>query len=265
MYNVDIGRHQISRSQYWLVGSAPPPSAAPASSALSSSHLAPCSGCSTSLTTISHASAIAPVAHLSAIAIAIIAIAAIAIGVHAIAAIAPVSASTATATSTAASPASLVLGCDLLYCQGMTIDRGLTLFDQLFCCLLPLKGDEGKVLWLVVLALVHRPDHLGHGAEGDKVGLDLLVGHPLGGKVAQVDLALLGLGLLASDFLSLDNMSLLAGGGLYPSAVLKQDEGESPGPSGIRVCLQVDVFNLSKLTKILLDIRIFGLLAYINI
>ena len=93
------------------------------------------------------------------------------------------------------------------------------------------------------------------------MGLNLLVGHALGGQVTQVNLALLGLGLLAGDLLSLDDMSLLTSGGLYPGAVLEEDEGETSGSPGVRVCLQVDVLNLSKLTEILLDVCVFGLLV----
>ena len=56
-------------------------------------------------------------------------------------------------------------------------------------------------------------------------------------------------------------MSLLAGGGLNASAVLEQDEGKSPAPASVGVCLQVDVLNLSKLSKVFLDISILGFLA----
>merc|ERR1719333_1439823 len=191
---------------------------------LAASHLATSSRSSAPLTSIAHTSAIATITHLSAVAITVIAIATITIRVHAIAAISPV-ASGATTTSTAAtSPASLVLGCDLLYCEGVAIDGGLTLLHQLLCCLLPLEGDEGKVLWLVVLALIHWSHNLSHGPEGNKVGLNLLVADPLSGQVAKVDLALLGLSLLTSNLLSLNNMSLLSRGGFYPSAVFEQDE-----------------------------------------
>ena len=251
-------------SQYWLVGPAPSAPSPPATPSLASSHLAASSGSSAPLTSIAHTSAITPIAHLSAIAITVIAIATIAIRVHAIAAISPVASSTTTTSTAAASPASLVLGCDLLYCEGVAIDGGLTLLDQLLCCLLPLEGDEGKVLWLVVLALIHGPHNLSHGPKGDEVGLNLLVADPLSGKVAQVDLALLGLGLLTSNLLSLNNMSLLSCGGFYASAVLEQDEGKSSGPSCIRVSLQVDVFNLSELAKIFLDVCIFGLLIKVK-
>ena len=250
-------------SQYWLVGPAPSSPSSPSTPPLTSSHLAASPWGSAPLASVAHTSAITPIAHLSAIAIAVIPIATIAIRVHTIAAIAPLASATTTTTS-ATSKAALVLGCDLLYGEGVAIDGGLTLLNQLLGCLLPLEGDEGKVLWLVVLALVHWPDHLGHGPEGDKVGLDLLVGHALSGQVAQVDLTLLGLSLLTGDLLSLDNVSLLSCGGLYPSAVLKQDEGKSSGPSSVRVSLQVDVFNLAELAKIFLDVCIFGLLVKVK-
>merc|ERR1719330_2288908 len=178
---------------------------------------------------------IASIPHLSAIPIAIISISSITVGVHAITTIAPV-ASTAAATS-ATSPASLVLGRDLLDGEGVAIDGGLPLLHQLLGRLLPLECDEGEVLWLVVLALVHRPHHLGHGTEGDEVGLNLLVSDALGGKVAQVDFSLLCLGLFTGDLLPLDYMSVLSSGGLYSSAVFEQNEGEAPGPSSVRVSL----------------------------
>ena len=92
------------------------------------------------------------------------------------------------------------------------------------------------------------------------MSLDLLVADALSRKVAKVDLALLGLSLLTSNLLSLNNVSLLSCGGFYPSAVFEQDKGKSSGPSCIRVSLQVDVFNLSELSKIFLDLCIFGLL-----
>ena len=143
----------------------------------------------------------------------------------------------------------------------MSVDGGGAFLDQLFGGLFSLKGDKGKVLWFIVLALVHRPYNLGNRAKCNKVSLNLLIGDALGGEVAEVDLALLGLGLLAGDLLSLDDMSLLTGGGLYPGAVLEQDEGETSGSSGVRVCLQVDVLDFSKLTEILLDVCVFGLLV----
>ena len=246
MYNVDIGRHQIACKQaeakissfkYWLVGPAPAPSSPPASSSASaSSHLAAGSSGAAPLASIAHASSIASIPHLSAIPIAIISISSITVGVHAITTIAPVASSAAAATS-ATSPASLVLGRDLLDGEGVAIDGGLALLHQLLGRLLPLECDEGEVLWLVVLALVHRPHHLGHGTEGDEVGLNLLVSDALGGKVAQGDLALLCLGLFTGDLLPLDYMCVLSSGGLYSSAVFEQNEGEAPGPSSVRVSL----------------------------
>merc|ERR1719429_841213 len=148
----------------------------------------------------------------------------------------------------------------LLDGQGVSIDGGGAFLDQLFGGLLSLKGDKGKVLWFIVLALVHRPHNLCNRAKCNKVSLNLLIGDALGGEVAEVDLALLGLGLLAGDLLPLDHVGLLAGGGINACAVLEQDEGKSSGSSCVGICLQVDILNLSKLSKIFLDICVLGFL-----
>ena len=55
-------------------------------------------------------------------------------------------------------------------------------------------------------------------------------------------------------------MSLLAGGGLNASAVLEQDESKSPASASVGVSLQIDVLNLSKLSKVFLDVSILGFL-----
>ena len=200
---------------------------------------------------------ITSITHGGAVTVPIIAITSI-VGVHAITIAAPSSSTASTASPS--TPASLVLGGHLLDGEGVAIDVGGALLHQLLGSLLPLKGDKSKVLWLIVLALVHGPHNLSHGAKGDKVSLNLLVGDSLSGKVAQVDLALLGLGLLARDLLALDHMSLLAGGGLNASAVLEQDEGKSPASASVGISLQIDVLNLSKLSKVFLDVSILGFL-----
>ena len=90
--------------------------------------------------------------------------------------------------------------------------------------------------------------------------LNVLVGDALGGEVAQVDLALLGLGLLAGDLLALDDVGLLGGGRLDAGAVLEQDEGEPSRSPGVGISLQIDVLDLAKLAEILLDVCVFRLL-----
>ena len=147
----------------------------------------------------------------------------------------------------------------------MAVDVGASLLDQLLCGLFALKGDEGKVLGLVVLALVHGADNLSHGAKSDEVSLNLLVGDALGGEVAEVDLALLGLGLLAGDLLALDHVGLLGGGPVDSCAVLEQDEGKTSGSTGIGICFQIDVLYLSELSKVLLDVCVFGLLKIFSL
>ena len=90
--------------------------------------------------------------------------------------------------------------------------------------------------------------------------LNVLIGDALGGEVAQVDLALLGLGLLAGDLLALDDVGLLGGGRLDAGAVLEQDEGEPSRSPGVGISLQIDVLDLAKLAEILLDVCVFRLL-----
>ena len=90
--------------------------------------------------------------------------------------------------------------------------------------------------------------------------LNVLVSDALGGEVAQVDLALLGLGLLAGDLLALDDVGLLGGGSLDAGAVLEQDEGEPSRSPGVGVSLQIDVLDLAKLAEILLDVCVLRLL-----
>ena len=95
--------------------------------------------------------------------------------------------------------------------------------------------------------------------------LNVLIGDALGGEVAQVDLALLGLGLLAGDLLALDDVGLLGGGRLDAGAVLEQDEGEPSRPPGVGISLQIDVLDLAKLAEILLDVCVFRLLKIFNV
>ena len=95
--------------------------------------------------------------------------------------------------------------------------------------------------------------------------LNVLVGDALGGEVAQVDLALLGLGLLAGDLLALDDVGLLGGGSLDAGAVLEQDEGEPSRSPGVGVSLQIDVLDLAKLAEILLDVCVFRLLKIFHV
>ena len=90
--------------------------------------------------------------------------------------------------------------------------------------------------------------------------LNVLVSDALGGEVAQVDLALLGLGLLAGDLLALDDVGLLGGGRLDAGAVLEQDEGEPSRSPGVGISLQIDVLDLAELAEILLDVCVFRLL-----
>ena len=142
----------------------------------------------------------------------------------------------------------------------MSVDGGGAFLDQLFGGLFSLKGDKGKVLWFIVLALVHRPHNLGNRAKCNKVSLNLLIGDALGREVAEVDLALLGLGLLAGDLLALDDVGLLGGGRLDAGAVLEQDEGEPSRPPGVGISLQIDVLDLAKLAEILLDVCVFRFL-----
>ena len=184
--------------------------------------------------------------------------------VHAICAISSISpaSSSVSATSLAstASPATSILGSDLLDGEGDTVDGRGALLDQLLGSLLPVEGDERKVLGFIVLALVHRPHHLGNRAKGGEVCLYVLITDPLWRKVAQVDLALLGLGLLAGDLLPLHDVRLLSGGGGQTLNILEQDECESPGPASVGIRLQVDVLDFSESPEVLLDVCVLRFL-----
>merc|ERR1719397_2086373 len=91
----------------------------------------------------------------------------------------------------------------------VAVDGGGALLDHLLRSLLPVEGDEAEVLWFIILALVNRPHHLCHWPVLSKVILDILDRDALGGQLANIDLALLGLGLLARHLLPLDHMRLL--------------------------------------------------------
>ena len=95
--------------------------------------------------------------------------------------------------------------------------------------------------------------------------LNVLVGDALGGEVAQIDLALLGLGLLAGDLLALDDVGLLGGGRLDAGAVLEQDEGEPSRSPCVGISLQIDVLDLAELAEILLDVCVFRLLKIFKV
>ena len=162
-------------------------------------------------------------------------------------------------------PAPSVLRRHLLDGESDSIDSRGAFLHQLLGRLLPVKGDKREVLWFIVLALVHGSHHLGHGAEGGKVCLDILIADTLGGQVAQVDLALLGLRLLAGDLLPLDDVRLLACSGAQTLHVLEQNEGESSGPAGVGVCLEIDVLDLSECSEVLLDVSVLGFLETVRV
>ena len=97
--------------------------------------------------------------------------------------------------------------CHFLDIEDVRLDCDWTLLHKSLGCLLSPKGDKSKVLWFIVVAPVHWPGHL-HRTLGDEVSLNLLVGDSLSWKVAQVDLALLCLGLAASH-LTVHNLMFL--------------------------------------------------------
>jgi len=109
----------------------------------------------------------------------------------------------------------------------VTIDGGGSLLHHLLSRLFSLKSNKTKVLWFVILALVNRPHHLCHRSELCKVSLNVLHSNPLCWQLPHVDLALLGLGLLAGHLLTLDNMRLLSTGRRQAISFLEHNEGES--------------------------------------
>ena len=184
--------------------------------------------------------------------------------VHAICPVASISPTSSSVSTTSlpstSSPAASILGSHLLDGEGDTVDGGGALLDQLLGSLLPVEGDESKVLGFIVLALVHWPHHLGNRAKCGEMCLNVLIADSLWRKVAQVDLALLGLSLLAGDLLPLHDVSLLPGGRGQALHILEQDEGKSPGPAGVWIRLQVDVLDFSKGPKVLLDVCVLRFL-----
>ena len=184
--------------------------------------------------------------------------------VHAICPVASISPTSSSVSTTSlpstSSPAASILGSHLLDGEGDAVDGGGTLLDQLLGCLLPVEGDESKVLGFIVLALVDWSNHLGDRAKRGEMCLNVLIADSLWRKVAEVDLPLLGLSLLAGDLLPLHDVSLLPGGRGQTLHILEQDEGESPGPAGVWIRLQVDVLDFSKGPKVLLDVCVLRFL-----
>ncbi len=85
----------------------------------------------------------------------------------------------------------------------MTVNIGGPLLDQLASYLFLLECDKCKILWLVVVGLVHGADDLGDGAELGKMVLNFFSGQSRAGKLADVNFPRLRLGFLAGDLLSL--------------------------------------------------------------
>ena len=73
------------------------------------------------------------------------------------------------------------------------------LLNQLLGHALLLKSDEAEVLGHVVLALVDGSDDLADGAVLAEVLLDLVLTHPVLGKLADINLTGLNVCLLDSD------------------------------------------------------------------
>ena len=73
------------------------------------------------------------------------------------------------------------------------------LLNQLLGHALLVKSDEAEVLGHVVLALVDGSDDLADGAVLAEVLLDLVLTHPVLGKLADINLAGLNVCLLDSD------------------------------------------------------------------
>ena len=73
------------------------------------------------------------------------------------------------------------------------------LLNQLLRHALLLKSDEAEVLGHVVLALVDGSDDLADGAVLAEVLLDLVLTHPVLGKLADINLTGLNVCLLDSD------------------------------------------------------------------
>ena len=81
----------------------------------------------------------------------------------------------------------------------MTVDSAASFLNQLLGDPLPLEGDKAEVLWFIVLALVDGSDDLADGAVLAEVLLDLVLTHPVLGKLADINLTGLNVCLLDSD------------------------------------------------------------------
>ena len=81
----------------------------------------------------------------------------------------------------------------------MPPDVTSALLNQLLGHALLLKSDEAEVLGHVVLALVDGSDDLADGAVLAEVLLDLVLTHPVLGKLADINLTGLNVCLLDSD------------------------------------------------------------------
>ena len=81
----------------------------------------------------------------------------------------------------------------------MSPDVTSALLNQLLGHALLVKSDEAEVLGHVVLALVDGSDDLADGAVLAEVLLDLVLTHPVLGKLADINLTGLNVCLLDSD------------------------------------------------------------------
>ena len=81
----------------------------------------------------------------------------------------------------------------------MSADVTRALLNQLLGHALLLKSDEAEVLGHVVFALVDGSDDLADGAVLAEVLLDLVLTHPVLGKLADINLTGLNVCLLDSD------------------------------------------------------------------
>ena len=68
----------------------------------------------------------------------------------------------------------VVLGCNSLNVDLVSVDCRGSFLNKCFGYLLLFECDKCKVLGSIVVALVYRSDHLDDGTEGGKVSLDLL-------------------------------------------------------------------------------------------
>merc|ERR1719513_516880 len=150
----------------------------------------------------------------------------------------PGSLSSITSWSTPSTTTHLLLGSHLLDLNNFPVDGCLTLFDQLLGSIFPCKGNKCKCLGLIVLHLVNWPDHLNHGAELFKVGLEVFFGQSLScGELAHIDFALPCLSLLTCHLLSLYNMSCLLESCINSCQIFENYKGKSSRSSSHRVHL----------------------------